>query len=74
MKKTRIDFTTFRKGSKPFRNQVIDYCPDCGKKGLKTFYPKGQVYMFTHEGYIQLGFLNITKSCTIKAASSQVSR
>lgn len=59
-----IDFTKFRKGSKPF-GRVIDNCPKCGKKGQKTFYPRDGEYMFAHRGYKQMGFLNIDRCCTI---------
>lgn len=60
-----IDFTKFRKGSRPF-GRVIDRCPKCGKKGQKTFYPRIGEYMFAHKGQEQMGCLSIEEYCTIK--------
>jgi len=42
-----IDYTTKRKGTK-LEGSVIDYCPKCGRKGLRVEYLDGMV-IFEHQ-------------------------
>lgn len=66
MARETVDFTKYRKGSKP-RSIVIDYCPKCGRKGEKHAY-KGGHQMYVHE--MQMGIVpiawDITDSCLIQ--------
>ncbi len=57
----QIDFTKFRKGSKP-NGRPIDYCPRCGRKGEKTIYTDGETN-YTHAAESRGFFLLVTDSC-----------
>lgn len=62
---TEIDFTKFRKGSKP-HGRLIDYCPKCGRKGEKTVYRNGET-LYAHKASLDFGFVTVKDSCSIKA-------
>ena len=64
-----IDFTKYRKGSKP-NGRPIDYCPRCGSKGEKTTYRDGG-QLFSHKAKVKTlygtgAYLEITESCTVR--------
>jgi len=57
-----IDFTRYRKGSKP-RGRPICHCPRCGRKGERTNYSNGG-YNYIHKMHRGLfGFWVVTDSC-----------
>ena len=62
--KNAIDFTQFRKGSKP-NGRPIDYCPRCGRRGEKTVYRDGDI-RFTHIAHVAMNsFLVIDELCWV---------
>jgi len=64
---TLVDFTKFRKGSKP-RGRVIEYCPKCGRKGERTAYRDGMIF-FNHAGRVVTGpfpGMEITDGCVVE--------
>jgi len=73
-KQQDINFSTYRKGSKPF-GRIIDYCPKCGEKGQKTTFRNRKTHdveetVYDHKGYVAvlngIGGLTITEWCIIK--------
>lgn len=65
MTKRIIDYTKYRKGSKPRGYLTIDYCPKCGRKGEAAKYKNGAMRYFhiaEDSGY----GLTVTDACFIK--------
>lgn len=59
-----VDFTKFRRGSKPYGNP-IEYCPMCKRKGEQTM-TRPWLIQYIHAGRVnEHGALSITSYCLV---------
>ena len=61
------DYTKMRKGTK-IRGSVtvIDYCPECGRKGARTIYRRDGFTTYVHKSTFGSLFETVTDHCTIR--------
>ena len=60
-----IDFTKYRKGTKPGGYLTIEYCPKCGRKGEAATYRDGDRRYFHKVEAGRFG-VSIKESCYIR--------